>query len=274
MRHVAPLNATDLPTLADIKRSVKPIHRPPIEASFAELEAAYEDFDAAIPHNLHALTPIGLSSDVRKTLATIFSGRLGRFRSLWDALNDHFEDTGNSTCPYCNFGEQWEHDHYLPKSIFPEFTLYPKNLVPICKPCNGKKLARYHETGSRLFIYALSELSGIDGLLQVDTTYLPKLTVSYSLANPGTLDDFMVLERHFQALDLGRRYTKQASTTIALLLKTFRSSASLDLGPRKLQRRLRQMARDRKAQCPPNHWEVALLQHLSESVDFVNYVYS
>jgi hypothetical protein len=110
----------------------------------------------------------------------------------------------------------------------------------------------------------------------VEVSYAPKLAVSYSLANSGVLPPatFAVLERHFQALDLGRRYAKQASTTVALLLRRFRTPLSLGLGPRRLLRRLQQMAADRAMQCPPNHWEVALLQRLAASSDFTTYVFS
>jgi hypothetical protein len=250
--------------------------RPVVAAARAAIEGAYDEFEAATPDDLHDLAPIGLSPATRQTLEAIFSRRLGEFGTLWDALNEHFEDTGNSTCPYCNFGEQWEHDHYLPKSVFPEFTLYPNNLVPICKGCNGKKKARYHLVGARLFAYVFSELDGADGLLNVEIAYAPKLSVSYSLINPGALAPatFAVLQRHFTALDLSRRYAKQASTTIALLLRSFRTPPSLGLGRRRLRQRLQQMAADRAAQCPPNHWEVSLLQCLAASPDFTNYVFS
>jgi hypothetical protein len=276
MRHVTPADIAALPTLADVEASLKPAHRPVITAARASIEGAYGNFETAIPDNLHTLAPVGLSQATRKTLETIFTLRLGEFGTLWEALHEHFEDTGNSTCPYCNFGEQWEHDHYLPKSLFPEFTLYPNNLVPICKGCNGKKRALYHLAGARLFTYVFSELDGVVGLLNVEIAYAPKLGVSYSLVNPGTLAPatFEVLERHFRALDLGRRYTKQTSTTLALLLRTFRTPVSLGLGPRQLRHRLKQMAVDRAAQCPANHWEVALLQRLAASSDFTNYVFS
>lgn len=60
--------------------------------------------------------------------------------------------TKNTRCPIC--GRILERssktgvgnadlDHFLPKSIYPQFALYPENLIPICKDCNqiekGKK---------------------------------------------------------------------------------------------------------------------------------------
>lgn len=274
MRHVAPIDIIGLPTLADIEASLKPAYRAEIANAITPIENAYESFDAAKPDGLHTLDPIGLSLNTRRALETVFSRRLGTFGGVMDAINDHFTDTGNSTCPYCNFGEQWEQDHYLPKSTFPEFTLYAANLVPICKVCNGKKKTRYHAKGERLFLYAFSELNGVTGLLNVDVGYEPAISVSYSLIDTGELENFAVLDRHFQALDLGRRYSRQASSTLARLVRTFRMPVSLGLGRRKMRRRIQQMAEDRAAQSPPNHWEVALLDHLASSGDFVAYVFN
>jgi hypothetical protein len=274
MRHVAPVDIVGLPTLADIEASLKPAYRAAIADAIPPIETAYESFDSVKPDGLHTLAPIGLSLNARRALEAVFSRRLGTFGAVMDAINDHFEDTGNSTCPYCNFGEQWEQDHYLPKSIFPEFTLYAANLVPICKVCNGKKKARYHAEGERLFLYAFSELNGATDMLKVDVGYEPTISVTYSLADPGDLENFAVLDRHFQALNLGRRYSRQASSTLARLVRIFRTPVSLGLGRRQLQRRIKQMAEDRAVQSPPNHWEVALFDHLASSADFVAYIFN
>jgi hypothetical protein len=130
--------------------------------------------------------------------------------------------------------------------------------------------------GARLFIYAYSELEGVDNLLHVEIAYGRKITVSYSLVRPATMavNTFAVVSRHFEALDLGRRYAKQASTTIAMLLRRFRTPENLGLGVRRLQQRLQQMAIDRSDQCPPNHWEVSLLAHLAGSPEFTMFVFS
>jgi hypothetical protein len=210
-------------------------------------------------------------------VATSLSGkrRYGRFRALWHGLTDHFEGTGECTCPYCNFGEQWEHDHYLPKSVYPEFALYPNNLIPICKQCNGKKLARYKENGVRLFKHLFSELDGVAGFLRVMVAYEPKLHVEYSLTRPVTLTaaQFSVLEMHFDKLDLADRYARQASTVLAKLVRQFRSAESLALGPHQLRQRLNQMALDRAAASPPNHWEAVLMQALAASDAFTEHIF-
>lgn len=42
-------------------------------------------------------------------------------------------------CPYCGFGEPRDLDHYLPRSVFGELAIYPRNLIPSCSPCNNAK---------------------------------------------------------------------------------------------------------------------------------------
>ena len=42
-------------------------------------------------------------------------------------------------CPYCGISDVKEIDHFLPKSKFPEFSLYLPNMVISCSDCNGEK---------------------------------------------------------------------------------------------------------------------------------------
>ncbi|WP_147148380.1 HNH endonuclease [Reyranella soli] len=275
MRHIPPIDLAQLPSLTDIRDSLKPDAKAVVKAVGARLSAAYIKFNAQIPNGLHTIRPRMLPSEVRPTLEAIFRRRLGKFRATWEALIEHFDGAGESTCPYCNLGENWEYDHFLPKSIFPEFTLYPPNLIPICKSCNGKKLARYRENGERLFLYVPFELDGASDLLSISVAYVPKLRVSYALTNSGAVssETFAVLNRHFDALNLERRYARQASSLIARLRRQFRSKNSLALGRRRLRKRLTQMAIDSELRCPPNHWEVVLLSHLAATNDFVDHVY-
>lgn len=44
-------------------------------------------------------------------------------------------------CPVCGRDALGTLDHYLPKSIYSEFSFYSKNLVPCCDRCNNKRNA-------------------------------------------------------------------------------------------------------------------------------------
>lgn len=241
----------------------------------AHIQGAHGLFRQSIASTLHQLSPIGLSPEIKSALESAFTNRVGLVKDMLDAINLGFEESGVVTCPYCNFGEQWEADHYLPKATFPEFALFHPNLVPICKPCNGQKKGKYRANDLRMYIYALAELQNAEGILRVRVQYDPKLKVTYQLNDPGDLPDgvFDVLTRHFTDLKLAQRYRRQATTTISTLIKNLRKPQTLNGTRTKLRSRLRRMADDRADQCPSNHWEVELLRCLGRNLDFANFVF-
>lgn len=42
-------------------------------------------------------------------------------------------------CPYCGHRDVETLDHYLPKALFPVYSVAPVNLVPSCRDCNSEK---------------------------------------------------------------------------------------------------------------------------------------
>lgn len=276
MRFVPPPDRGDLPSLEDIQQGLKSEPRSILEPKIAAISRACVKYDEVIPSGLHELSPISIDENIKETLEHVFSRRLGPFKQLLNKLTSHLEETHNVTCPFCNFGEQWEHDHFLPKSKFPEFAIHPGNLVPICKVCNGKKLNQVSKQGRRIFLHVFSELENVFGFLVVRIIYQPNIYITYDVIQSDSIsrEEFLVLQEHFKALDLRRRYARQASALLARLIRRFRSSENIDLGRDTLNQRLLQMARDKADQCPSNHWEVVLLEHLTLSDDFVEYIFS
>lgn len=275
MRYVEVIDPLGLPSLRAIEQALEL----PMRAAFAavrhDMQRAYRAYDAAAPSNLHNMIPIQIPPATSKLIDNIFSRRLGVVKNFVNALNEHLELNHDVVCPYCNLGEQWEHDHYLPKSIFPEFALYFKNLVPICKVCNGKKLTQISSAGMRLFIHPFFELNGVEGLLIVNIQFEPKISIRYDLNDPGTLpaDSFNVLQRHYDKLDLARRYARQASGVVARLVRRFRMQDTLALGKLAARSRLRNMARDAEMRCGPNHWESVLFDALSADDAFIDFIF-
>ena len=56
-------------------------------------------------------------------------------------------------CPYCRMVPHTSFDHYFPKSVFPEYSVFPLNLIPCCAICNPDKGSKLFDSeGNRLFI--------------------------------------------------------------------------------------------------------------------------
>lgn len=56
---------------------------------------------------------------------------------------DKLRDSVNGSCPVCGGAAPFTLDHHLPKDIFPQFSLYSRNLVPACSRCNQVKGTKY-----------------------------------------------------------------------------------------------------------------------------------
>jgi hypothetical protein len=78
--------------------------------------------------------PTIFSPDIRIELKELYktrrsSGHIKRIRDY------HF----SGSCPLCGSLATGSVDHYLPRSIFPEFSIYSLNLIPACSSCNSEE---------------------------------------------------------------------------------------------------------------------------------------
>jgi 5-methylcytosine-specific restriction endonuclease McrA len=102
-------------------------------------------------------------------------------------------------CGYCGACTAFTLDHYLPKEDFPEFCVYPYNLVPACSSCNTPRpiLA---PTGERALIHPY-----FDDIPQVEI-----LRASISVAHTPQAR----YKRHFELLGLASLYAKRSQFTV------------------------------------------------------------
>lgn len=57
-------------------------------------------------------------------------------------------------CPICELRDTTDLDHYVPRQLFPEFSIHSSNLILTCHECNNKKLLLWCDNGKRLFFNA------------------------------------------------------------------------------------------------------------------------
>lgn len=140
-------------------------------------------------------------------------------------------------CPYCGDRKIDEIDHYVPKEKYPEFTLYPANLIPICSKCNKKKLSKFiNNNKERQFInYYYDEIGNLN-FLKVDMQYKTKniensTHVKYNLDLSGIKDTKLkkVVNNHFVNLNLLKRYEECASSEITNLVEVFSNQSCKDI---------------------------------------------
>lgn len=126
-------------------------------------------------------------------------------------------------CQYCGVNIPNTFDHYLPKTIFPEFSIHPFNLFPCCAQCNQEKGSSWIDAeGIRCFVNLYFDNLPEVQYLYVSLIYndesgdmIPK--VKFELVRDSGIDGdlFATISHHFEKLDLLKKYENQANGVVS-----------------------------------------------------------
>ena len=113
-------------------------------------------------------------------------------------------------CPACGEdGTPNTLDHYLPKETYPEFSITPANLFPMCDVCQGEKGTKTVNAGNeRLFLHPYFDQFADEQVvaLVIGRPFDAPTTIAIE-PHPG-LDaaQSALVSRHLEELDIARRY--------------------------------------------------------------------
>lgn len=168
---------------------------------------------AAEAHEIHGVQPMAFVNGEGALVRSMYRMRLvdkdGRGRWAYDKIKNSAR-----FCPYCSFGEIYEVDHFLSKTDYPELSICPSNLVPICHPCNHIKHDASPEAADRYLLHPyFDSLPNIRWLFS-DLEYaangpILRFRVELDLAEYGNLAGR--LSYHFETLGLDRRFQERAA---------------------------------------------------------------
>ncbi len=233
----------------------------------AAVHVVYELYEQILGQPHADLTPNVLDT-VRPYLQAAYNevqigGRLAALRQRLLASTDQ--------CPYCGFGEPRDLDHYLPRSIYGELAIYPRNLIPSCSACNNAKrkvvpgLGPAHGPG---LIHAyFQDLPDID-FLKADIAF-----GGGALEVRFWIDDVNLgvalgpkLQFQLDRLKLNERYRAQinkfiSEQRVAMLMFN-------EMGAELFAQYLGRCADSLRTSYGRNDWRVALLRALSEHPEF------
>ncbi|MBW3509474.1 HNH endonuclease [Janthinobacterium sp. NKUCC06_STL] len=175
-------------------------------------------------------------------------------------------------CPFCGgIGVPRNLDHFLPKTHFPQFSLFPRNLVPACRDCNmdgkGQKFSKNAEDQI------------IQPYLDNDRFFVEQwIFCRYHLGNGAVPGDFEYFadaptnwpevdkkraEKHFSDFDLGKRYGIKAAERLGLVLRQVQTLKDKNLDA-EIKSIIFQPPID--AAPFPNHWTVGMHQALMKDL--------
>jgi hypothetical protein len=183
-------------------------------------------------------------------LDTSTQGIAPLFLSLYDNLGaiidkdahfENFKTINGKICSVCGLDTIYQYDHFFPKGtatpIYPFSSVNPKNLIPICQGCNGKK-------SSNLIFYSSSDenkervvtffpYSGFETWEHL-AFKLTKVTnpsagnfgvwkVTISIKTTEIAEDYKnKIERWKKFFDIESRYSKELRTNINIWIQLFK----------------------------------------------------
>ena len=96
-----------------------------------------------------AITPHDFGQGVHDRQYKLYDSRKGS-----GELRRMRQKHGLNSCPVCGSPVTGDLDHYLPRTVFPEFSIMRANLVPACRHCNsGVKGTTVHGDNPQRFIH-------------------------------------------------------------------------------------------------------------------------
>lgn len=172
-------------------------------------------------------------------------------------------------CPYCGVGELTDLDHHIPKSKFKAHSIYPRNLIPSCNPCNKKKSTTAEENPSFQFLHSyFGILPEEPFFIATIHMHLYGLAAQFSIIKTTNMDtdEFKRLKFQIEKLELNIRYT----AAVATYLSTHKTSIELmgSISSQALNLWLNKAHSDSCFSFGPNHWQTALLRAMADSPAF------
>lgn len=144
--------------------------------------------------------------------------------SIISALNAPYV----SNCPHCSFESAPNTiDHYMPKEKYPEFSILPINLIPMCFDCNNIKGTDWLIGGSRAAINYYFDDFGEHRMLYGELKkngddFFAEFRLEKS---EDILDyEFDIVKNHFKTYNLLERYMKSAATVISFVATSIESN--------------------------------------------------
>lgn len=259
MRYIGRYAPADTPDYAKLAAESTPRRRAALAALTRRIDAAGRRYEAALP-NVHLVGKARLTRTEKLTLNDGYDSRSTAVKRLLEAMRVSLAENHRELCPYCSLDSTYQLDHFLPKSVYPEFSLYGSNLLPICGRCNQIKLNSVAtRAGNRIFV-----LPSADAFLRKDLLLatlamhpVPHFTFSVDPAAPITAVERAQVERHFERLQLASRYRRRANA----LLKPLKAAVAKGGRRERVARKLILSGLRAAASTGPNNgWELAMFR--------------
>ncbi|WP_404460855.1 HNH endonuclease [Sutcliffiella horikoshii] len=182
-------------------------------------------------------------------------------------------------CPYCGMDKPRTIDHYIPKEDFPEFSVFPPNLIPCCGYCNTKKNDRWLKDGERIFLNLYYDELPKDKKFLYSNIVLdedemnPVPIITFELKNNTQIPTelFSLIENHYSNLDLLNEFSLIVESEVSEVFDKIIHNTSMPILEHQntIKRDLDTLVRKYGI----NHWNASFLESLLNCKEFFDRAY-
>lgn len=148
------------------------------------------------------------------------------------AIYDEILNAAKEDCPFCGgLGTPKNLDHFLPKTKFPQFSVFPSNLIPACLDCNlDSKKTSYASTAEEQTIHPYLDKPIFFQEQWITADYIADSNIDepgvfrYYVSAPSNWSDIdkSRVENYFDDFKLASRYAKQATCSLKSKLRSIK----------------------------------------------------
>ena len=135
-----------------------------------------------------------VDEETRNVLYNMYNRQRSYMQNEWDTIAKKNGEL--QMCPICGMKPVTDWDHYIPRSVMPEYSMHLQNLIPTCGECNGNKGNDWLEDGRRIYFNAYyDEAPDLNEILNVVVTInndLPSVSISLKEAKDDTPDHIRI----------------------------------------------------------------------------------
>lgn len=217
---------------------------------------------------LESLKPVSFSPPIsNEQWDSIYKSLRYRLLKRWKELLG--EDNIPARCPSCGISTPTDAEHFLSRSSYREFSLFPLNLIPWCKECNNKKgIVIAGPNGVRLFLNCYWDEIDKYCFWECNVDFIEKKVI-YSVIKPlGCSDNlFRIVENHAAKLAFTTRFLKPAKEEMRKFSAATEQNAKTNISRGTVKAILQSQIAGCVEAHGNNHWETVLYNGIYRCLD-------
>lgn len=239
-----------------------------------KVDPTYSNYDSKLSTNtLPSLTKLSLSTSEEVDLLSLYSYQNSKLTKFRRQISTDTSSTYQATCQYCTINSVNSLDHFVPKDLFPEFSVHPNNLIPSCTECNSKKLVRWINNNQHFFLNLYIDLLPNNQYLfvELNVVSLNNIDINFKVENVNKIPIslYTIINSHYTELDLFQRFKDKSSDVIIELTNSIQASLSIGISMPIIQQTTLDTCNRDKQHKGYNYYQIILKEALIQSTNYI-----